>query len=114
MREVDQFASTEAVKKSVRAQQVSRFAFLSELPVPDAPTVGGLLRARKPHARRPAHRHDMIRGKGLEDTEHADAGVRRSLAARVEPYRAGKAGGPLPEQEPDAMPSFDFVPAPAG
>ena len=52
----------------------------------------------------------------LKELTNNDAvfGVRRSLVAKVEPYKAEKAGNLTLERKPDAMLHFDFVLAPEG
>ena len=54
----------------------------------------------------------------FENTQYIDNdavfGVRRSLVAKVEPYKADKAGNLTLERKPDAMLHFDFVLAPEG
>jgi len=68
----------------------------------------------------------MIRAKGMrsivtevffENTEYIDNdavfGVRKSLIAKVRPYKAGEVGDLTLERKPDAMLKFDFVLAPA-
>lgn len=108
-----------------------RYYYTTVLPKPytvpyDGP-VGELLRAGTRHAWRPAHLHYMIRARGMraittevffENTEYVDNdavfGVRRSLLAKVEPFKADKAGNPPLERKPDAMLRFDFVLAPEG
>ena len=53
----------------------------------------------------------------FENTEYVDNdavfGVRRSLIAKVEPYKADKSGNLPLARTPDAMINFDFVLAPA-
>lgn len=106
-----------------------RYYYTTVLPKPytvpyDGP-VGELLRAGNRHAWRPAHLHYMIRAAGMrpivtevffENTEYVDNdavfGVRRSLLAKVEPFKADKANVPAPDRRPDAMLKFDFVLAP--
>lgn len=106
-----------------------RYYYTTVLPKPytvpyDGP-VGDLLRAGSRHAWRPAHLHYMIRAEGMrsivtevffENAEYVDNdavfGVRRSLIARVEPYRADKAPEAPLAVTPDAMIHFDFVLAP--
>ena len=68
--------------------------------VPYDGPVGDLLRAGNRHAWRPAHLHYMVRAEGMRsvvaemssDAEYVDNdavfGVRKSLIAKVEPYRA--------------------------
>lgn len=107
-----------------------RYYYTTVLPKPytvpyDGP-VGDLLRAGDRHAWRAAHLHFMIRSPGMrgivtelffENTEYLDNdavfGVRRSLVAKLEPYKPGKAGDIELERQPDAMIGFDFVLAPA-
>jgi hydroxyquinol 1,2-dioxygenase len=106
-----------------------RYYYTTVLPKPytvpyDGP-VGDLLRAGNRHAWRAAHLHYMIRAAGMrsivtevffENTEYVDNdavfGVRRSLIAKVEPYKAEKVGALALERTPDAMIHFDFVLAP--
>jgi hydroxyquinol 1,2-dioxygenase len=106
-----------------------RYYYTTVLPKPytvpyDGP-VGELLRAGTRHAWRPAHLHYMIRAEGMrtivtelffENTEYVDNdavfGVRRSLLAKVEPYKPEKAIVPSLERKPDAMLRYDFVLAP--
>jgi hydroxyquinol 1,2-dioxygenase len=106
-----------------------RYYYTTVLPKPytvpyDGP-VGELLRAGNRHAWRAAHLHYMIRAKGMhsivtevffENTEYVDNdavfGVRRSLIAKLEPYKAEKVGDLALERTPDAMLKFDFVLAP--
>lgn len=112
------------------ADEQGRYYYTTVLPKPytvpyDGP-VGELLRAGDRHAWRAAHLHYMIRAEGMrgivtevffENTEYVDNdavfGVRRSLIARVEPYKADKVGDLKLERQPDAMLKFDFVLAPA-
>lgn len=107
-----------------------RYYYTTVLPKPytvpyDGP-VGELLRAGDRHAWRAAHLHYMIRAKGMRsivtevffaNTEYVDNdavfGVRRSLIAQIEPFKADKADGLALERQPDAMLKFDFVLAPA-
>jgi len=106
-----------------------RYYYTTVLPkpytVPDDGPVGDLLRAGSRHNWRAAHLHFMLRAKGMrtnvtevffENTEYIDNdavfGVRRSLIAKVEPYKAEKAGDLALERTPDAMLKFDFVLAP--
>ena len=111
------------------ADAEGRYYYTTVLPKPytvpyDGP-VGDLLRAGNRHAWRAAHLHYMLRAKGMrsivtevffENTEYVDNdavfGVRRSLIAKVEPYKAEKAGNLPLEKTPDAMIHFDFVLAP--
>lgn len=111
------------------ADEQGRYYYTTVLPKPytvpyDGP-VGRLLRAGNRHAWRAAHLHYMIRGAGMrgivtevffEGTDYVDNdavfGVRRSLIARIEPYKAEKAGDYPLERKPDAMLKFDFVLAP--
>lgn len=106
-----------------------RYYYTTVLPKPytvpyDGP-VGDLLRAGNRHAWRAAHLHFMIRAEGMrgivtevffENTQYVDNdavfGVRKSLIAKVEPYRAEKAGDLPLERAPDGMLKFDFVLAP--
>lgn len=106
-----------------------RYYYTTVLPKPytvpyDGP-VGDLLRAGNRHAWRAAHLHYMLRADGMrpivtevffENTDYVDNdavfGVRKSLIAKVEPYRAEKAGNLALERTPDAMLHFDFVLAP--
>lgn len=106
-----------------------RYYYTTVLPKPytvpyDGP-VGELLRAGNRHAWRAAHLHFMVRAPGMrsivtelffENTEYLDNdavfGVRKSLVARLEPYKAGKAGEFDLERKPDAAIGFDFVLAP--
>ncbi|WP_159592301.1 dioxygenase [Chelativorans xinjiangense] len=106
-----------------------RYYYTTVLPKPytvpyDGP-VGELLRAGNRHAWRAAHLHYMIRAQKMrsivtevffENTEYVDNdavfGVRKSLIAKVEPYKAEKAGDLALERRPDAMLEFDFVLAP--
>jgi hydroxyquinol 1,2-dioxygenase len=106
-----------------------RYYYTTVLPKPytvpyDGP-VGELLRAGNRHAWRAAHLHYMIRAEGMhsivtevffENTEYVDNdavfGVRRSLIAKIEPYKAEKVGDLALERTPDAMLKFDFVLAP--
>ena len=106
-----------------------RYYYTTVLPKPytvpyDGP-VGELLRAGNRHAWRAAHLHFMVRAPGMrsivtelffENTEYLDNdavfGVRKSLVARLEPYKAGKAGEFDLERKPDAVIGFDFVLAP--
>lgn len=106
-----------------------RYWYTTVLPkpytVPDDGPVGELLRAGARHNWRAAHLHFMLRAKGMrtnvtevffENTEYIDNdavfGVRKSLIAKVEPYKAEKAGNLALERKPDAMLKFDFVMAP--
>jgi len=108
-----------------------RYYYTTVLPkpytVPDDGPVGELLRAGARHNWRAAHLHFMLRAQGMrtnvtevffENTEYIDNdavfGVRRSLIAKVEPYKAEKAGNLALERKPDAMLKFDFVLAPEG
>jgi hydroxyquinol 1,2-dioxygenase len=108
-----------------------RYYYTTVLPkpytVPDDGPVGDLLRAGARHNWRAAHLHFMLRAQGMrthvtevffENTESIDNdavfGVRRSLIAKVEPYKAEKAGNMPLERKPDAMLKFDFVLAPDG
>ena len=108
-----------------------RYWYTTVLPkpytVPDDGPVGDLLRAGKRHNWRAAHLHFMLRAPGMrtnvtevffENTQYIDNdavfGVRRSLIAKVEPYKADKAGNLTLERKPDAMLHFDFVLAPEG
>jgi hydroxyquinol 1,2-dioxygenase len=106
-----------------------RYYYTTVLPKPytvpyDGP-VGELLRAGDRHAWRPAHLHYMIRSPGMrsitteiffENTEYVDNdavfGVRKSLLAKIVPYKADKAGDLPLERKPDAMLKFDFILAP--
>lgn len=106
-----------------------RYYYTTVLPKPytvpyDGP-VGELLRAGNRHAWRAAHLHYMIRAKGMRsivtevffaNTEYVDNdavfGVRRSLIAKVEPFKTDKVGDLALERTPDAMLEFDFVLAP--
>jgi hydroxyquinol 1,2-dioxygenase len=106
-----------------------RYYYTTVLPkpytVPDDGPVGELLRAGARHNWRAAHLHFMLRAKGMrtnvtevffENTEYIDNdavfGVRKSLIAKVEPFKAEKAGNLALERKPDAMLKFDFVMAP--
>lgn len=107
-----------------------RYYYTTVLPKPytvpyDGP-VGELLRAGNRHAWRAAHLHFMVRAPGMrsivtelffENTEYLDNdavfGVRKSLVAKLEPYKPGKAGDLDLERKPDAVIGFDFVLAPA-
>jgi hydroxyquinol 1,2-dioxygenase len=107
-----------------------RYYYTTVLPKPytvpyDGP-VGELLRAGNRHAWRAAHLHFMIRSPGMrsivtelffENTEYLDNdavfGVRKSLVAKLEPYKPEKAGDFDLERKPDAVIGFDFVLAPA-
>lgn len=108
-----------------------RYYYTTVLPkpytVPDDGPVGDLLRAGARHNWRAAHLHFMLRAKGMrtnvtevffENTEYIDNdavfGVRRSLIAKVEPYKADKTGRLPLARQPDAMLKFDFVLAPEG
>jgi hydroxyquinol 1,2-dioxygenase len=111
------------------ADEQGRYYYTTVLPKPytvpyDGP-VGELLRAGDRHAWRPAHLHYMIRSPGMrsitteiffENTEYVDNdavfGVRKSLLARIVPYKADKAGDLPLERKPDAMLKFDFILAP--
>ncbi len=111
------------------ADEKGRYYYTTVLPKPytvpyDGP-VGELLRAGNRHAWRAAHLHYMIRAEGMrsivtevffENTEYIDNdavfGVRKSLIAKVQPYKADKAGDLKLERVPDAMLQFDFVLAP--
>lgn len=111
------------------ADERGRYYYTTVLPKPytvpyDGP-VGELLRAGDRHAWRPAHLHYMIRSPGMrsittevffENTEYVDNdavfGVRKSLLARIVPYKADKAGDLPLERKPDAMLKFDFILAP--
>ncbi|MFN3546068.1 MAG: dioxygenase [Mesorhizobium sp.] len=111
------------------ADKQGRYYYTTVLPKPytvpyDGP-VGELLRAGDRHAWRPAHLHYMIRSPGMrsitteiffENTEYVDNdavfGVRKSLLAKITPYKADKAGDLPLERKPDAMLKFDFVLAP--
>jgi len=111
------------------ADDQGRYYYTTVLPKPytvpyDGP-VGELLRAGDRHAWRPAHLHYMIRSPGMrsittevffENTEYVDNdavfGVRKSLLAKIVPYKADKAGDLPLERKPDAMLKFDFVLAP--
>ncbi|MGE0503473.1 MAG: dioxygenase [Rhizobiaceae bacterium] len=113
-----------------RTDDQGRYYYTTVLPKPytvpyDGP-VGELLRAGTRHAWRPAHLHYMVRSPGMRgivtevffaNTDYVDNdavfGVRKSLVAKVEPYRADKAGSPTLERAPDAMVRYDFVLAPA-
>lgn len=109
--------------------QQGRYYYTTVLPKPytvpyDGP-VGELLRAGNRHAWRAAHLHYMIRANGMrsvvtevffENTEYIDNdavfGVRKSLIAKLDPYKAEAAGDFALERQPDAMIKFDFVLAP--
>lgn len=111
------------------ADDQGRYYYTTVLPKPytvpyDGP-VGELLRAGDRHSWRASHLHYMIRAEGMrgivtevffENTEYVDNdavfGVRRSLIAKLEPYKAAKAGDLPLERQPDAMINFDFVLAP--
>ena len=111
------------------ADAEGRYYYTTVLPKPytvpyDGP-VGRLLRAGNRHAWRAAHLHYMIRARGMrgivtevffDGTDYVDNdavfGVRRSLIAKVEPYKAEKAGDYPLARKPDAMLKFDFVLAP--
>ncbi|MDN2581820.1 dioxygenase [Aquibium sp. ELW1220] len=111
------------------ADDQGRYYYTTVLPKPytvpyDGP-VGELLRAGDRHAWRPAHLHYMIRSPGMrsittevffENTEYVDNdavfGVRKSLLAKIVPYKAEKAGDLPLERKPDAMLKFDFILAP--
>ncbi|RST84409.1 intradiol ring-cleavage dioxygenase [Aquibium carbonis] len=111
------------------ADEQGRYYYTTVLPKPytvpyDGP-VGELLRAGDRHAWRPAHLHYMIRSPGMrsittevffENTEYVDNdavfGVRKSLLARIAPYKADKVGDLPLERKPDAMLKFDFILAP--
>lgn len=111
------------------ADEQGRYYYTTVLPKPytvpyDGP-VGELLRAGDRHAWRPAHLHYMIRSPGMrsitteiffENTEYVDNdavfGVRKSLLAKIAPYKADKAGDLPLERKPDAMLNFDFILAP--
>ena len=111
------------------ADAQGRYYYTTVLPKPytvpyDGP-VGELLRAGDRHAWRPAHLHYMIRSPGMrsittevffENTEYVDNdavfGVRKSLLAKIAPYKADKAGDLPLERKPDAMLNFDFILAP--
>lgn len=111
------------------ADEKGRYYYTTVLPKPytvpyDGP-VGELLRAGNRHAWRAAHLHYMIRAEGMrsivtevffENTEYIDNdavfGVRKSLIAKVQPYKADKVGDLKLERVPDAMLQFDFVLAP--
>ena len=111
------------------ADEQGRYYYTTVLPKPytvpyDGP-VGELLRAGDRHAWRPAHLHYMIRSPGMrsitteiffENTEYVDNdavfGVRKSLLAKIVPYKADKAGDLPLERKPDAMLKFDFILAP--
>lgn len=111
------------------ADDQGRYYYTTVLPKPytvpyDGP-VGELLRAGDRHAWRPAHLHYMIRSPGMrsittevffENTEYVDNdavfGVRKSLLARIAPYKADKVGDLPLERKPDAMLKFDFILAP--
>lgn len=111
------------------ADDQGRYYYTTVLPKPytvpyDGP-VGELLRAGDRHAWRPAHLHYMIRSPGMrsitteiffENTEYVDNdavfGVRKSLLAKIVPYKADKAGDLPLERKPDAMLKFDFILAP--
>ena len=113
-----------------QADAEGRYYYTTVLPKPytvpyDGP-VGRLLRAGDRHSWRAAHLHYMIRAEGMrgivtevffDGTDYVDNdavfGVRRSLIAKVEPYKAEKAGDYPLERKPDAMLKFDFVLAPA-
>jgi len=112
-----------------KADDQGRYYYTTVLPKPytvpyDGP-VGKLLRAGNRHAWRAAHLHYMIRAEGMrsivtevffENTEYVDNdavfGVRRSLIAKLEPYKEAKVGELALERKPDAMIQFDFVLAP--
>ena len=111
------------------ADDQGRYYYTTVLPKPytvpyDGP-VGELLRAGDRHAWRPAHLHYMIRSPGMrsittevffENTEYVDNdavfGVRKSLLAKIVPYKAEKAGDLPLERKPDAMLKYDFILAP--
>ncbi|WP_187969807.1 dioxygenase [Aquibium microcysteis] len=111
------------------ADDQGRYYYTTVLPKPytvpyDGP-VGELLRAGDRHAWRPAHLHYMIRSPGMRsittevffaNTEYVDNdavfGVRKSLLAKIVPYKAEMAGDLPLERKPDAMLKFDFVLAP--
>ncbi len=111
------------------ADAQGRYYYTTVLPKPytvpyDGP-VGELLRAGDRHAWRPAHLHYMIRSPGMrsitteiffENTEYVDNdavfGVRKSLLARIAPYKADKIGDLPLERKPDAMLNYDFILAP--
>ncbi len=106
-----------------------RYYYTTVLPKPytvpyDGP-VGELLRAGNRHAWRAAHLHYMVRAEGMrpivtetffENTEYVDNdavfGVRKSLIARIEPYKPEIAAELPLERKPDAMINFDFTLAP--
>jgi len=112
------------------ADENGRYYYTTVLPKPytvpyDGP-VGELLRAGSRHAWRAPHLHYMLRAPGMrsivtevffENTDYVDNdavfGVRRSLIAKVAPYKAEAAGDMTLERRPDAMLKFDFVLAPA-
>ncbi len=111
------------------ADEQGRYYYTTVLPKPytvpyDGP-VGRLLRAGDRHAWRPAHLHYMVRSPGMrsittevffENTEYVDNdavfGVRKSLLAKIVPFKAEAAGDLSLERKPDAMLKYDFVLAP--
>lgn len=114
-----------------QTNEEGEYYYTTVLPKPytvpyDGP-VGDLLRAGNRHAWRAAHFHYIVRAPGMssittevffENTEYIDNdavfGVRRSLIAKVEPFKAGDESGKKLEKQPDAKIEFDFVLAPEG
>jgi hydroxyquinol 1,2-dioxygenase len=114
-----------------RANEKGEYYYTTVLPKPytvpyDGP-VGALLRAGNRQAWRAAHLHYIVRAPGMraittevffENTEYLDNdavfGVRNSLIAKLEPFKAGNENGMKLEKKPDAKFKFDFVLAPEG
>lgn len=114
-----------------RANEKGEYYYTTVLPKPytvpyDGP-VGELLRAGNRHAWRAAHLHYIVRAPGMssittevffDNTEYLDNdavfGVRKSLIAKLEPYKATGDDAMNLEKKPDARVKFDFVLAPEG
>lgn len=113
------------------ADEQGRYWYTTVLPKPytvpyDGP-VGELLRAGNRHAWRPAHLHYIVRAPGMaaittevffENMEYIDNdavfGVRKSLIARLRPFKKDQIGDLATEKSPEAIVDFDFILAPEG
>ena len=114
-----------------QTNEKGEYYYTTVLPKPytvpyDGP-VGELLRAGNRHAWRAAHLHYIVRAPGMsaittevffENTEYLDNdavfGVRKSLIAKLEPYKASGEDDMKLEKTPDARFKFDFILAPEG
>ena len=114
-----------------RANEKGEYYYTTVLPKPytvpyDGP-VGRLLRAGNRHAWRAAHLHYIVGAPGMravttevffENTEYLDNdavfGVRKSLIAKLDPFKTGDKNGMKLQKVPHAKCQFDFVLAPEG